>query len=128
MKYWKKWSARTGRPTAGRSPQSRSADGEYQIQFPIGKPLYASSGKLGWLAFSPRGDRLAFVEYPLLSDEAGSLKVVDLEGRVTTLSSGWKTIRGLDWSPAGDEVWVSGQRSRAGGAVSTRSRSRERGN
>ena len=81
--------------------------GEYQIQFPIGKSLYASPGKLGWLAFSPRGDRLAFVEYPLLSDEAGSLKVVDLEGRVTTLSSGWKTIRGVDWSPAGDEVWVS---------------------
>ena len=83
------------------------ADGEYQLQFPIGKSLYASSGKLGWLAFSPRGDRLAFVEYPLLSDEAGSLKIVDLEGRVTTLSSGWKTIRGVDWSPAGDEVWVS---------------------
>jgi WD40 repeat protein len=83
------------------------ADGEYQLQFPIAKPLYASSGKLGWLAFSPRGDRIAFAEFPLLSDEAGSLKMVDLEGRVTTLSSGWKTIRGLDWSPAGDEVWVS---------------------
>ena len=83
------------------------ADGEYQLQYPIGKPLHASTGKLGWLAFSPRGDRLAFIEYPFLSDEAGSLKMVDLEGRVTTLSSDWKTIRGLDWSPAGDEVWVS---------------------
>jgi WD40 repeat protein len=83
------------------------ADGEYRLQFPIGKSLYATPGKLGWLAFSPRGDRLAFAEFPLLSDESGSLKMVDLEGRVTTLSSGWKTIRGVDWSPAGDEIWVS---------------------
>ena len=83
------------------------SEGEYQLQFPIGKSLYTTAGKLGWLAFSPRGDRIAFAEFPLLSDEAGSLKMVDLEGRVTTLSSGWKTIRGVDWSPSGDEVWVS---------------------
>ena len=81
--------------------------GEYQLQFPIGKSLYTTQGKLGWLAFSPRGDRLAFIEYPLISDEAGSLKIIDLEGRVTTLSSGWKTIRGVDWSPSGDEIWVT---------------------
>jgi Tol biopolymer transport system component len=83
------------------------ADGEYRLQFPIGKQLYATAGRLGWLAFSPRGDRIAFVEYPLLDNEAGSVKVVDLEGRATTISSEWKTIRGLVWSPAGDELWVS---------------------
>ena len=81
--------------------------GEYQLQFPIEKSLYETQGKLGWLAFSPRGDRLAFIEYPLISDEAGALKIIDLEGRVTTLSSGWRTVRGVDWSPSGDEIWVS---------------------
>ena len=81
--------------------------GEYQLQFPIGKSLYETQGKLGWLAFSPRGDRLAFIEYPLISDEAGTLKIVDLEGRATTLSSGWRTVRGVDWSSSGDEIWVT---------------------
>ena len=61
-------------------------EGEYQLQFPIGKSLYRRQ-KLGWLGFSPRGDRLAFAEFPLLSDEAGSLKIVDSKARVTTLSS-----------------------------------------
>ena len=55
--------------------------GAYQVQFPLGKSLYETTGKLDWLAFSPRGDRLAFIEYPLLSEESGSLKIVDLEGR-----------------------------------------------
>jgi eukaryotic-like serine/threonine-protein kinase len=81
--------------------------GEYQLQFPIGKSLYGTQGKLGWLAFSPRGDRLAFIEYPLISDEAGTLKIVDLEGRATTLSRGWRTVRGVDWSSSGDEIWVT---------------------
>ena len=81
--------------------------GEYQLQFPIGKTLYQTQGKLGWLAFSPRGDRLAFIEYPLISDEAGSLKVVDLEGRATTLASGWRTARGVQWSASGDEILVT---------------------
>ena len=83
------------------------AGGEYQLQFPIGKSLYETQGKLGWLAFSPRGDRLAFIEYPLISDMAGSLTIVDLEGRATTLSGGWRTVRGLAWSSSGDEIWVT---------------------
>jgi Tol biopolymer transport system component len=81
--------------------------GEYQLKFPIKKTLYQTQGKLGWLAFSPRGDRLAFIEYPLISDEAGALKIVDLAGRVTTLASGWRTVRGVQWSSSGDEVWVT---------------------
>jgi Tol biopolymer transport system component len=81
--------------------------GEYQLQFPIGNTLYSSQGKLGWLAFSPRGDRLAFIEYPLISDEGGALKIVDLNGRVTTVSTGWRTIRGVDWAASGDEIWVT---------------------
>src|SRR6185503_9811467 len=71
------------------------ADGEYRLHFPIGKPLYSTTGRLAFARFSPRGDRLALVEYPLLSEEGGSIKIVDLEGRATTISSSWKTIRGI---------------------------------
>jgi len=81
--------------------------GEYQLQFPIGKLLYETQGKLGWLSFSPRGDWLAFIEYPLISDVAGELKIIDLEGRTTTLASGWRTVRGVHWSSSGDEIWVT---------------------
>jgi Tol biopolymer transport system component len=87
------------------------ADGEYRLHFPIGKPLYATKGKLAFVRFSPRGDRLALVEYPLLSEESGSIKILDLEGHATTISSGWKTIRGIDWSPGGDEIWVAASES-----------------
>jgi Tol biopolymer transport system component len=91
------------------------ADGEYRIQFPIGTQLYATNSKLRALAFSPQGDRLAFIEHSLVSEEAGALKVVDLRGRVTTISGGWKTIREVVWSPAGDEIWVSAsERGRPG--------------
>jgi eukaryotic-like serine/threonine-protein kinase len=87
------------------------ADGEYRLHYPVGKLLYATSGRLGYMKFSPRGDRIAMVEYPVLSDESGFIRVVDLAGKATTVASGWRTIRGLDWSPAGNEIWVSASES-----------------
>jgi hypothetical protein len=90
------------------------ADGEYRVEFPIGKRiLHRSTGRLGWLRFSPGdgGRRLAFMEFPVLDEENGTLKVIDLEGRVSTLVSGWRTIRGLQWSPSGDEIWFTGSRN-----------------
>jgi eukaryotic-like serine/threonine-protein kinase len=81
--------------------------GEYQLHFPIGNSLYSTSGKLEWLAFSPRGDRMAFIEFPLISEESGVLKVIDLEGRTTELSTGWRTIAGVAWSPDGREIFIA---------------------
>jgi Tol biopolymer transport system component len=81
--------------------------GEYQLQFPIGKTLHASAGKLESPAFSPGGDRIAFIELPLISEESGSLKLVDLEGRTTELSAGWRTISTVAWSPDGEEIWIT---------------------
>lgn len=85
----------------------RVVEGEYRVEYPIGKTLYTTMGWLRGLVFSPRGDRLAFIEHPILSEESGVLKVVDLEGHATTVSSNWSTIRGLDWSPGGDEIWFT---------------------
>ena len=55
--------------------------------------------------------RLAAIGSPssstrFISEESGSLKIVDLEGRATTVTSGWRTVRGVDWS-SGDEIWVT---------------------
>ena len=93
------------------------AGGVYQLQFPIGKPLYETQGKLNWLAFSPHGDRLAFIEYPLISDIGGVLKIVDLKGRVTTVSREWRMVRGLAWSSSGDEIWVTASEHGRRGSV-----------
>jgi Tol biopolymer transport system component len=82
-------------------------DGEYRVEFPIGNALYSSAARLTGLAFSPRGDRLAFIEYSVLSEEGGFLKIVDLQGRVTPVSGAWKTIRNVVWDPDGEQIWVA---------------------
>jgi Tol biopolymer transport system component len=95
----------------------RIAAGVYQLQFPIGIPLYETQGKLNWLVFSPRGDRLAFIEYPLISDIGGVLKVVDLEGQVTTLAREWRMVRGVAWSSSGEEIWITASEHGRRGSV-----------
>ena len=83
-------------------------EGEYQLHFPPGTPIYKTTRKLGFVRFSPAGDRLAFVEHSLLSDEEGVLKVMDLQGHATTLSSRFAQIRDLIWSRTAPEIWVTG--------------------
>jgi serine/threonine protein kinase len=95
----------------------RTADGRSRLEFPIGRMLYeTAAGYLSHPRVSPRGDLVAFLEHPMRGDDAGSVAVVDRDGRKKTLSSGWVTLRGLAWSPDGDEVWftaasVGGSRS-----------------
>ena len=84
--------------------------GESRLEFPVGTPLYTSAGKLQWIAFSPKGDRLAFVEHHVIDEEAGDLKVIDLQGRVATVVAKWRTLRGLKWS-SDNEIWFTGART-----------------
>ncbi|HUE85121.1 MAG TPA: protein kinase [Vicinamibacterales bacterium] len=86
------------------------AAGEYQLHFPPGKPLYTTEGRLGYVRFSPHGDRLAFVEHEVVDDETGVLKIIDLQGQATTVSGRWEKIRDVVWSPAGGEIWVTASR------------------
>lgn len=83
------------------------SDGEYHVQFPLGHTLYTSTSRLAYLRFSPRGDRLAFIEYDLISDERGVLKVVAVEGGAATVWSRFSEIREIAWPRDSDEVWVS---------------------
>jgi dipeptidyl aminopeptidase/acylaminoacyl peptidase len=59
---------------------------------------------------SPKGDCIAFLDHPALGENDGSVAIVDLSGHKTVLSSGWKNLKGLAWSPKGDEVWFSADR------------------
>jgi Tol biopolymer transport system component len=81
--------------------------GRDNLEYPVGKVLYQTSGSISNLRFSPHGDRIAFLDHPKRWDDSGSVCVTDLAGNKTTLSSDWDWESGLAWSPAGNEVWFA---------------------
>jgi eukaryotic-like serine/threonine-protein kinase len=91
--------------------------GRSRLEYPPGKVLYEISGWISHIRFSPQGDRIGFLEHPLSRDDRGSVAVVDLEGKKTTLSEGWESLQGLAWSPRGDEVWFTATPSGFGRAL-----------
>jgi eukaryotic-like serine/threonine-protein kinase len=78
-----------------------------RVEYPAGKPIYEFTGWLSHLRISPRGDRLAFAEHPLINDDFGSLVVMDLAGNRKILKKDWYELLNLAWSPSGDEVWFT---------------------
>ena len=85
--------------------------GEAGLEYPIGKVLFKTAGWISDLRFSPDGTRIAFMDHPAVWDDRGSVCVVDLSGRVTTLAADWKSEGGLDWNPRGDEIWFTATNS-----------------
>jgi Tol biopolymer transport system component len=94
----------------------RQVAGQNQLEFPAGKLLYQPSGWVSDARVSPKGDKVAFLEHPVLGDSRGWVSVVDLSGKRTILSSEWAGEEGLAWSPNGEEVWFTANTS--GGANS----------
>jgi len=84
------------------------------LQYPGEKVLYETAGWVGMLRVSPKGDRIAFLDFPVLGDLSGSVSVLDPNGKKKVLSSGWKALMGLAWSPNGDQVWFTGTRENKG--------------
>ncbi len=84
--------------------------GRQRLEYPIGRVLYEAQPSRGISSpqVSPRGDRIAFADLLFSGDTPGSVAVVDLQGRKTTLSKGWGSLSGITWSPEGDEVWFMG--------------------
>src|SRR5438876_2294269 len=81
--------------------------GKDRVEYPIGKVLYETAGWISNLRFSSRGDRLAFVDHPLLGDDGGTISVIDLSGKKTDLTERWASALGLAWAPSGDEIWFT---------------------
>jgi Tol biopolymer transport system component len=82
-------------------------NGRNRVEYPIGKILYETPGWIGDLRFSSKGDRLAFIDHPLLGDDGGTISVVDLSAKKVDLTERWASVLGLAWSPSGDEVWFT---------------------
>jgi len=85
----------------------RDVGGKSRLEFPMGKMLYETSGHISYARLSPKGDRIAFLDHPFPLDDAGTVAVVDLAGKKTTLTSKWASEGGLAWSSTGDEVWFT---------------------
>jgi dipeptidyl aminopeptidase/acylaminoacyl peptidase len=85
----------------------RDAGGKSQLEFPMGKVLYQTSGHISYARLSPKADRIAFMDHPFPLDDAGTVAVVDLNGNKKTLTGKWASEGGLAWSASGDEIWFT---------------------
>lgn len=104
----------------------RRLGNQWQLEYPIGHPLYIAAFIYS-SRFSPRGDRIAFVEAtnvanPLAVSER-RICTVDLAGRKQVLAtiSGQPAPNTIVWSPDGSEIFYSDRVLRA---VSLAGRSR----
>jgi serine/threonine protein kinase len=80
----------------------------------LGEKLYKTESTwISHLRFSPKGDVLAFFEHPEFTNNDGSVEVIDLAQRTKrTLVKGQHDLKGLAWTPSGDEIWYSGSDAR----------------
>ena len=85
----------------------RDVGGKSRIEYPLGKVLYETSGHISYARLSPKGDRIAFLDHPFPLDDAGTVAMIDLAGKKTTLTGQWASEHGLAWSPSGDEIWFT---------------------
>ena len=83
------------------------AQGRDRIEYPIGHVLYQSKGWISHLRLAPQDDRIAFLDHPALSDDRGSVCLIDLGAHVTVLTPEWESEDGLAWSPDGKEIWFT---------------------
>lgn len=109
---------------------TRRVEGYYRIESPIGNVIYKTPRWVSRAKFSPNEEMIGFIEHPLWGDDAGSLVIIDRDGKtIVRGSESWNSTSGLSWTPKGDEVWFTGEaigkgRGRDIMAVSTSGKSR----
>ncbi len=101
---WADWDA------SGKLAVVHSVSGRSRLEYPIGNVLYQSGGWISNIRFSPKFDKIAFMDHPAAWDTRGSVCVVDLSGNVRTLSGEWESEQGLAWGHNGEEVWFTAAR------------------
>ncbi len=80
----------------------------WRLEYPVGKVLFDSINWISHPKISPDGKRVAFADHENPSgDDRGSVAVIEPDGNEKKLSSGWSSVQGILWSPAGDEIWFT---------------------
>ena len=110
------------RPDGAELAIVRTGNGGDVLEYPIGTTLYDPPGHITHIRVSPTGDAVAVLEHPVSGDTAGSVVLVDLQGRARPLSAGWNSVLGVAWSPSGEEIWFTGTRTGAAQALHAVSR------
>jgi serine/threonine protein kinase/Tol biopolymer transport system component len=95
----------------------RNVSGRHQVEYPIGRVLYQTAGWISHPRVSPDGKSVAFLDHPAQGNDAGSVRVVDAEGRSRVLSSDWISAYGLAWTPQGREIWFTATRAGVARAI-----------
>ena len=75
-----------------------------QLEFPIGKALFSTSGYIDYVKVSPDGKSVACIEHPVFDDDRGWVVVVDEKGKRTQLTPEYASIQGLVWSKTGKQI------------------------
>ncbi|HKW96403.1 MAG TPA: protein kinase [Bryobacteraceae bacterium] len=86
----------------------RTVERRHRVEYPIGTVLYETESARPplYVRVAPKGGRVAFFDFS--GDYA--LNLVDAGGKRRVLSTGWRAIAGVNWSPDGKEIWFSGAR------------------
>ena len=86
----------------------RFRDGRVSLEYPLGKILYQTEGWISDARVSPDGERVAFIDHPILYDSRGSVEVVDRGGNRKILTTTFSDVLGLCWHPSRNEILFTG--------------------
>jgi eukaryotic-like serine/threonine-protein kinase len=95
---------------------SRIANQKVQLEFPLGKVLYTTSGYVDYVRVSPNGKAVAFLEHPVFDDDRGWVATIDDAGNHKQLTREFATAQGLAWSHGGTEIWFTANGGTTGNA------------
>ncbi|MGA2424674.1 MAG: protein kinase [Terriglobales bacterium] len=94
-------------------------NGHWRLEYPIGKVLFDGISWISHPKISPDGKWIAFADHQNPSgDDEGSIAVIGSDGKdkEKILTPVWKSLQGVIWSPAGDEIWFTSSNSGAAGS------------
>jgi serine/threonine protein kinase/Tol biopolymer transport system component len=94
-------------PITGALAVVRIVGSRERLESPPGTVMYETDGEVGWPRFSPKGDSIAFLDWPVKHDDRGTVAIIQPGGAKRTISRTWEAVKGLNWSPSGDEVWYT---------------------
>ncbi len=89
------------------SHQVGGPSGRTRLEMPPGHVLYETDACIRSVSVAPSGKWLAFVEGPFPHSPAGSILIVDMDGRVRARTPEWNAALGVAWSPDGREAWFT---------------------
>jgi eukaryotic-like serine/threonine-protein kinase len=83
--------------------------GSAQLEYPIGKRLFATGGYISTPRISPDGKLVAFLEHPIFGDDRGYVTIVGADAKARRLTTEFPSEEGLAWSPDGTQLWFAAQ-------------------